>query len=131
MLFRNNCGRKIEIQEYNCLDDFYNSDHRPVFADLQIPIDYPDFYQIIRNQYTSDALQYDLISKIKIDALILKNLNFEVFSELIGTKNEFPCNIHCKFLGDFISAENGTSTSDIVIFHQEELNDEIKFKESE
>ena len=131
VLIKNNCGRKIQIKEYNCLDEFYGSDHRPVYADLQIPIDYPESYQIIRNQYTSDALQYELISKIRINALIIKNLNVEYLKELIGNKNEFPCNIHCKFLGDFISAENGITTADKSLDHEEELKEIIKFKESE
>ena len=126
VLIKNNCGRKVNIKEYDCMDDFWGSDHRPVFGEFEIPLDHPDFYQIIRGQFTQEALQNQLISVIKVSKI---TVNFLI--NPFTAKDEVPCSVRWKFLGDMISTETGAFTEAQTLFLLEEFDDSIVFEKSE
>ena len=89
VLYRNHSGLPIQEDFYNCLQDVYGSDHRPVALSITVqgffsPGQYCDVDRLL--DFENPQLGYGEIDIMMID---IKDLDYTKVKQLLSTKVEF------------------------------------------
>ena len=129
ILIKNAWNNKLRIIQYSWLEDFYGSDHRPVFAELEIPLKLPDYFQLLRGQFTQESLQTDLECWIQVNSFTLSDMYPELLWKGGSEKLVFPIKIKVKFVGSWLSSNNETSSLSQAIKSMHDLQEDLVFDE--
>ena len=127
ILIKNNWNSKLRIIQYSCLEDFYGSDHRPVFAELEIPLKLPDYFQLLRGQFTQESLQNDLECWIQINSFTISKVDTELLCKGGSEKLIFPIKVRIKFVGSCLSSSTDTSSLNQWIKSLYDFQEDIMF----
>eukprot|EP00347_Sterkiella_histriomuscorum_P004413 403360556 len=128
ILYRNNTEQQMLLRDYNCLNNVFGSDHRPIILDVDIVIK-PNRLLSIPRLIDRTMQTQQGIGMIKFNFLIIKKLQSQAIETFLKKKLVFPSHLQISFYADYL--ESFASSSEQSIVNIARFYNEIEWNHSE